>query len=101
MTVHRHFFDSVVIALGATGPRKLQIGAGWKYFDIDANHSPNVTAPDALVRLFDNACIEARLATWPTSQGLKGAPALTSPNAAGLLPKQPVTFSTSIRSSAT
>lgn len=26
--------------------------AGWKYFDIDASHSPNVTAPDALVRLF-------------------------------------------------
>ena len=25
--------------------------SGWRYFEIDASHSPNVTAPDALVRV--------------------------------------------------
>jgi hypothetical protein len=24
---------------------------GWRYFEIDASHSPNVTAPDALMKL--------------------------------------------------
>jgi hypothetical protein len=24
---------------------------GWRYFEIDASHSPNVTAPDALTKL--------------------------------------------------
>ena len=25
----------------------------WRYYEIDASHSPNVTAPEALVRLLD------------------------------------------------
>ena len=28
---------------------------GWKYFEIDATHSPNVTAPEALVGLFEQS----------------------------------------------
>jgi hypothetical protein len=26
--------------------------AGWRYYEIDASHSPHVTAPEALVALF-------------------------------------------------
>jgi hypothetical protein len=29
-----------------------QIRSTWRYFEIAASHSPNVTAPEALVRLF-------------------------------------------------
>jgi pimeloyl-ACP methyl ester carboxylesterase len=31
--------------------RRARSEAGWKYYEIDASHSPNVTAPDALMAL--------------------------------------------------
>jgi hypothetical protein len=31
--------------------RRAQSEAGWRYHEIDASHSPNVTAPEALMRL--------------------------------------------------
>jgi pimeloyl-ACP methyl ester carboxylesterase len=33
--------------------RRYRDDAGWKVVDIDASHSPNVTAPDSLARLLD------------------------------------------------
>ncbi|HEX5999157.1 MAG TPA: alpha/beta hydrolase [Hyphomicrobiaceae bacterium] len=33
--------------------RRLRSDPGWQFFEIDASHSPNVTAPEALVRLLD------------------------------------------------
>lgn len=33
--------------------RRFGSDAAWKYFEIDASHSPNVTAPEALTRLLD------------------------------------------------
>jgi hypothetical protein len=36
-------------------------GLGWRYFEIDASHSPNVTAPDALMALLDHRGMTARL----------------------------------------
>jgi pimeloyl-ACP methyl ester carboxylesterase len=35
--------------------RRAKSEAGWKYLEIDASHSPNVTAPEALVRLFEQS----------------------------------------------
>ncbi len=32
---------------------------GWRYLEIDATHSPNVTAPDALARLLDDVARRA------------------------------------------
>jgi pimeloyl-ACP methyl ester carboxylesterase len=33
--------------------RQFRSVPGWTYFEIDASHSPNVTAPEALVRILD------------------------------------------------
>jgi pimeloyl-ACP methyl ester carboxylesterase len=33
--------------------RRFRSDPGWQFFEIDASHSPNVTAPEALVRLLD------------------------------------------------
>src|SRR5262245_52780169 len=33
--------------------RRFRSAPGWTYFEIDASHSPNVTAPEALVRILD------------------------------------------------
>jgi pimeloyl-ACP methyl ester carboxylesterase len=33
--------------------RRAKLEPGWKYFEIDASHSPHITAPDALVRLLE------------------------------------------------
>jgi pimeloyl-ACP methyl ester carboxylesterase len=35
--------------------RRAQSETGWNYLEIDASHSPNVTAPHALVRLFEQS----------------------------------------------
>lgn len=35
--------------------RRAKSEAGWTYFEIDASHSPNVTAPEMLVRLFEQS----------------------------------------------
>ncbi len=35
--------------------RRAKSERGWTYFEIDASHSPNVTAPEALVRLFEQS----------------------------------------------
>jgi pimeloyl-ACP methyl ester carboxylesterase len=34
--------------------RRARSEAGWRYLEIDASHSPNVTAPDLLARLLDD-----------------------------------------------
>ena len=31
--------------------RRARSEAGWRYYEIDASHSPNVTAPEALMAL--------------------------------------------------
>jgi hypothetical protein len=31
----------------------LRSDPAWRFFEIDASHSPNVTAPEALVRILD------------------------------------------------
>ena len=31
--------------------KRFKSDPGWRYFEIDASHSPNVTAPDALATL--------------------------------------------------
>ncbi len=31
--------------------RRAQSEPGWRYFEIDASHSPHVTAPDALMKV--------------------------------------------------
>jgi pimeloyl-ACP methyl ester carboxylesterase len=33
--------------------KRFKFDPQWRYFEIDASHSPNVTAPEALVRLLD------------------------------------------------
>jgi pimeloyl-ACP methyl ester carboxylesterase len=33
--------------------RRFRSDPGWQFFEIDASHSPNVTAPEALVRILD------------------------------------------------
>jgi pimeloyl-ACP methyl ester carboxylesterase len=33
--------------------RRFRSDPAWRYFEIDASHSPNVTAPEALVRILD------------------------------------------------
>ena len=33
--------------------RRFRSDPAWRFFDLDASHSPNVTAPEALVRLLD------------------------------------------------
>jgi pimeloyl-ACP methyl ester carboxylesterase len=33
--------------------RRFRSAPGWQFFEIDASHSPNVTAPEALVRILD------------------------------------------------
>ena len=33
--------------------RRFRSDPGWQFLEIDASHSPNVTAPEALVRLLD------------------------------------------------
>ena len=33
--------------------KRFRSDPAWKYFEIDASHSPNVTAPDAIARLLD------------------------------------------------
>ena len=33
--------------------RRFRSAPGWQLFEIDASHSPNVTAPEALVRILD------------------------------------------------
>lgn len=33
--------------------RRFRSASGWQLFEIDASHSPNVTAPEALVRILD------------------------------------------------
>ena len=33
--------------------RRFRSDPAWKFFEIDASHSPNVTAPEALARLLD------------------------------------------------
>ena len=33
--------------------RRFKSDPRWRYYEIDASHSPNVTAPEALVRLLD------------------------------------------------
>ena len=33
--------------------RRFRSDPGWKFYEIDASHSPNVTAPEALARLLD------------------------------------------------
>jgi hypothetical protein len=35
--------------------RRAKSEPGWKYFEIDASHSPNVTAPEALAGLFEQS----------------------------------------------
>jgi pimeloyl-ACP methyl ester carboxylesterase len=35
--------------------KRAKTEAGWNYLEIDASHSPNVTAPEALVRLFEQS----------------------------------------------
>lgn len=35
--------------------RRFRSAPGWQFFEIDASHSPNVTAPEALVRILDQA----------------------------------------------
>jgi hypothetical protein len=33
--------------------RRFRSDPAWRFFEIDASHSPNVTAPEALVRILD------------------------------------------------
>ncbi len=33
--------------------RRFRSDPAWRFYDLDASHSPNVTAPEALVRLLD------------------------------------------------
>ena len=37
--------------------KRLKNDAGWRYFEIDASHSPNVTAPDALMKLLEEIVV--------------------------------------------
>ena len=44
----------------AFGPfaKRAKSDPGWRYFEIDARHSPNVTAPEALMALLENILSE-------------------------------------------
>jgi len=37
--------------------KRLKNDASWRYFEIDASHSPNVTAPDALMKLLEEIVV--------------------------------------------
>jgi pimeloyl-ACP methyl ester carboxylesterase len=38
--------------------RRARSEAGWRYFEIDASHSPNVTAPETLVQLLQGILVQ-------------------------------------------
>ena len=54
LTLPRSYvYATLITPAGTFGPfaRRAKSEAGWRYLEIDASHSPNVTAPEALMRL--------------------------------------------------
>ena len=39
--------------------RRTKHESGWRYFEIDASHSPNVTAPEALMAMLEEITAQA------------------------------------------
>jgi hypothetical protein len=61
LTMPRSYIYATRIAPADTfGPfaRRFKNGPGWRYHEIDASHSPHVTAPDALMTLLDQIASE-------------------------------------------
>jgi hypothetical protein len=50
-----YIYATRVSPVDAFGPfaARARSAPGWRYFEIDASHSPNVTAPDALMALLE------------------------------------------------
>jgi len=47
--------ERVITPADTFGPfaKRARSEAGWRYFEIDASHAPNVTAPEALMALLE------------------------------------------------
>ncbi len=81
LTLPRSYIYATRITPADTfGPfaRRAKSDPGWRYYEIDASHSPNVTAPEALMALLEKIVAELRVETGEGSGAFHAEPLIFS-----------------------